>query len=26
VNLGQTYEDIKRFDVKWMVDRLLAEA
>src|SRR6266542_1734677 len=26
VNLGQTYKDIKRFDVKWMVDRLLAEA
>ncbi|HEX9341254.1 MAG TPA: signal recognition particle-docking protein FtsY [Thermoplasmata archaeon] len=25
VNLGQTYEDIKRFNVKWMVDRLLAE-
>lgn len=26
VNLGQTYEDIRRFDTKWMVDRLLAEA
>src|SRR5205807_3403217 len=26
VNLGQTYEDIRKFDAKWMVDRLLAEA
>jgi len=26
VNLGQTYKDIRRFDAKWMVDRLLAEA
>src|SRR6267143_1551117 len=26
VNLGQTYEDIRPFDTKWMVDRLLAEA
>src|SRR2546428_767602 len=26
VNLGQTYEDIKRFNVKWMVDRMLGEA
>src|SRR2546425_737706 len=26
VNLGQTYKDIRRFDTKWMVDRLLAEA
>ncbi|TLZ46564.1 MAG: signal recognition particle-docking protein FtsY [Methanobacteriota archaeon] len=26
VNLGQTYEDIRPFDVKWMVDRLLSEA
>lgn len=26
VNLGQTYEDIRPFDVTWMVDRLLAEA
>ena len=26
VNLGQTYEDIRRFDTKWMVDRLLTEA
>jgi fused signal recognition particle receptor len=26
VNLGQTYEDIRPFDPKWMVDRLLAEA
>jgi len=26
VNLGQTYQDIRRFDTKWMVDRLLAEA
>src|SRR2546430_2120176 len=25
VNLGQTYEDIRPFDTKWMVDRLLAE-
>jgi fused signal recognition particle receptor len=25
VNLGQTYEDIRPFDVKWMVDRLLSE-
>ncbi len=25
VNLGQTYEDIRAFDTKWMVDRLLAE-
>src|SRR3989441_508363 len=25
VNLGQTYKDIRRFDAKWMVDRLLAE-
>src|SRR5216684_3334884 len=24
VNLGQTYEDIRPFDPKWMVDRLLA--
>src|SRR5881409_1562197 len=26
VNLGQTYKDIRRFETKWMVDRLLAEA
>jgi fused signal recognition particle receptor len=26
VNLGQTYEDIRPFDTKWMVDRLLGEA
>lgn len=26
VNLGQTYEDIRPFDAKWMVDRLLSEA
>src|SRR5207247_6689927 len=26
VNIGQTYKDIRRFDAKWMVDRLLAEA
>jgi fused signal recognition particle receptor len=26
VNLGQTYEDIRPFDVGWMVDRLLGEA
>jgi len=26
VNLGQTYEDIRKFDAKWMVDHLLAEA
>jgi fused signal recognition particle receptor len=26
VNLGQSYEDIRPFDAKWMVDRLLAEA
>jgi len=26
VSVGQTYEDIRRFEVKWMVDRLLAEA
>jgi fused signal recognition particle receptor len=26
VNVGQTYEDIRPFDVKWMVDRLLSEA
>src|SRR5437879_13832150 len=26
VNLGQTYKDIRRFDAKWMVDRLLGEA
>ena len=26
VNVGQTYEDIRPFDTKWMVDRLLAEA
>ena len=25
VNLGQTYEDIRPFDTKWMVDRLLPE-
>src|SRR5213592_1793770 len=25
VNLGQTYEDIRPFDTKWMVDRLMAE-
>src|SRR3989442_1503180 len=26
VNVGQTYKDIRRFETKWMVDRLLAEA
>ncbi len=26
VNVGQTYKDIHRFETKWMVDRLLAEA
>ena len=26
VNLGQEYEDIRPFDTKWMVDRILAEA
>jgi fused signal recognition particle receptor len=26
VNVGQSYEDIRPFDTKWMVDRLLAEA
>jgi len=26
VNVGQTYQDIRPFDTKWMVDRLLAEA
>src|SRR5713101_7449804 len=26
VNVGQTYKDIRRFEAKWMVDRLLAEA
>src|SRR2546426_912345 len=25
VNVGQTYKDIRRFETKWMVDRLLAE-
>src|SRR5437879_12636288 len=25
VNLGQTYEDIRPFDTKWVVDWLLAE-
>src|SRR5437879_11708268 len=25
VNLGQTYEDIRPFDTKWRVDRVLAE-
>src|SRR5207244_12253503 len=26
VTVGQTYKDIHRFETKWMVDRLLADA